>query len=161
MVLLKKDEIVKRWPVIGQTIVGLFDKKYDYNKIGENLLKALMDGRMQLWVLLDSENNIKGSATTLIREDVSGIYDLLIYSTWGFKKLTKEDLQAAMGVLMSFAVANRCANIVFYTVEKSILKIVKMFNPKYEVFISLEVPDANILKNSLRHENAGDTGGGK
>ena len=110
----------KAWPAIHEALpLG----ERNYNGLKENILQALKDGLMQLWILYDKDKKAKAVITTYLAINNNiGIKELFIYSFYSFEALTPDEFKQGWFVLFEYASLCGCNTIGAFTNVESIKK---------------------------------------
>lgn len=127
LIKLLEDQVAQYWEVIKYAIrQSLPPITYDSDEKLNNLLEALLLGKLQCWVVSANPEDVKTEAliTTRISEDeVSRTRSLLIYTLFSFKPLSEEVVNALRDGLLRYAKANKCSRVIAYTKDANVLSI--------------------------------------
>lgn len=120
LVKLLPDQVSEHWDEIRLAIEkALFPLAPESDEVMINILKSILSGYMQCWVMWankDSGAEIHAILTTTIEVDrACGLRYLLIYSFYAIKPLLPELAISAMDTLKKFARGQRCQKVVAYT----------------------------------------------
>ena len=140
LVKLLPDQVSRNWDTIGYAIENSLPPIVDESdERMNNILLALLDGRMDCWVSLNGDGKINGVvSTTIMYDDLSGVRSLLIYSIFAFEWSEEEAWSEGLETLRKYAKGNDCSRITGYTEFDSIIQRVKdMGGEAKQMFISL------------------------
>ena len=116
-----------------------------------NILEALLAGRMQAWIS-KREGRVMALVTTAFVEDIgTKVRNLLIYSIYGYGPITDTLVKEGIMTLRKFAVRCGCKNIIAYTNVKRIIDMFEDIGGAADsVFLSMsvngELKDENIYQ---------------
>lgn len=93
----------------------------------ENLLQAVLQGRLDLWVVYKKEDNrIEMYAvmlTSLLDDDVSRTKNLLIYALASLKPIPEDVWVSGIQAIISVAKSRKCDKILAYTCIPAIARL--------------------------------------
>lgn len=121
------DQIIEGWNVYKDAILLSLPPITDKEDVRSvNIYNALLDGRMQLWLGMDEEQEeVLGIATTCIITDPGTLQrNLLIYSLTSMKGDGFDLWKDGLNDMKEFAKLNRCYLITAYTSNEEVLRIV-------------------------------------
>lgn len=142
--LLPKD-IDSGWDVISKALETSVPEHVNTDDIGmSNLLLALMDDKLQCWLISGEnfqEEGMLGIVTTLtVIDPPSGTRNLLIYSLTAFKTLTQEIINDGYETLKNYAKSKDCFKIIAYTdVPRIEQMVLALGGTKGHTLVELEV----------------------
>ena len=145
LVRLLPDDIEKGWNVISKALEESVPDHVKVDDIGlSNILYALLEDKLQCWLISDSdfkENGMHGILTTLsVVDPPSGTRNLLIYSLLAYRRITKELLMDGYATLREYARGKGCFKIIAYTDVQSIENMVLAMGGKTgHTLVELEV----------------------
>lgn len=104
------------------------------------ILIKLMAGRAQGWVY-EEDRQIKATSVTYIeRDQMTGERFLVFYSLYAYTVLPLETWRQLLKTLLKFAQANKCARIIAYIQDDSVVEMAKVIGfKKTGTTASLEV----------------------
>ena len=141
LVRLQPSDITGMWDVLKPSIADALPEvlKDDQTVLG-NIMRELLNGKMQAWEY-SSNDEIIGTVTTKpIFDSASNTRNLLIYSIRGFKRLNEDQWRRSFETLISFAQSIGCYHVVGYTTLEYVKdKVVNDLGGKFEYFVSMEV----------------------
>ncbi len=142
IIKLDEDQITRHWDVIKFSILESVPPiTYGSQNTINNMLKALLTGQMQCWVMLDKDKQTQGVVTTTMTADTcSGVKNLMIYSVYGLKFISDQEWVEHLQSLRKFAAAKGCHRIISYTAVARLIKLARNLGGNTEyTFIALEV----------------------
>ncbi len=124
LVKLLPDQVSNNWDTIGYAIesslppiAGESDEKMN------NILMALLDGRMECWVSLNSDDRISAvTSTRIMEDDVTRTRSLLLYSIFTFDWADEDTWIEGLETLVKYARGKNCTRITGYTEFDSMIK---------------------------------------
>ena len=140
LIKLLPDQVSNNWDTIGYAIenslppiAGESDEKMN------NILMALLDGRMDCWVSLNGDGRINGVVSTAVMyDDLSGVRSLLLYSIYAFGWAGEDTWAEGFETLKKYAKGKDCSNITGYTEFDSLIRRAKdMGGEAKQTFVSL------------------------
>lgn len=142
LVKLNSDQLFKVWQQVRPMVVDAFPAfmKPDEDTI-THILRSLVSGNMECWIILNMDKKIIGALTTTVQEDIcSGVRSLLIYTFWTNGTLTKGVLTDGWETLRRYAISQRCTKVTGYTNNDKISKLIRQLGGKAELtLLELEV----------------------
>ncbi len=106
------------------------------------LLQATLRDRVQIWMLLDSEEKIVATAVTTIALDPSGVKSLLIYAIYGFKGARQSVWEDGLATLKGYARRVGCSTVTAYATNRNVESMfIKLGAKKTAVFMTLNVSE--------------------
>lgn len=140
MVQLLAEQVCEHWDVLFSYIKQALPEHQREHVKESVLLESLTSGKMQCWVILDDDGQIKVIGTTSVVEDkFLGIRNLHVYSVTGVESVSNMEWAQAIDGIMKFAKSRGCSNIVAFTKNKRVLQIARQAGFKHTHFISTEV----------------------
>jgi len=142
---LLPDQIATLWDYVRyafeESIPPSVDRRiYDSNQ----LLSSLLSGKAQCWIAYEKRANervFEGVVITeIIRDDVMGIRNLLIYSLYG-TDVSHKTWRHGLVALAKWGAKNRCRAIVGYTDNKLIIDKVLQFGGNVSSFVSIPITE--------------------
>lgn len=122
IVQLTPAQITQHWEEIAPAIDAALPPFAEGNRNAgrlNNILRAMMDGRMQCWSAWGQRDEqpelIAIFATTFDADACSGVKNLQLYSLYGTRALTDEIYAEGMEVLENFGRAKGCHRLVAFT----------------------------------------------
>lgn len=126
---LQPEQISRHWPLIRWAVqVSMPPTTKETDQFFVKTLMALLAGRMQCWICIDSVTSSKLKSmviTELITNPLSGEKCLILSSGASFEPVELKDWRKGFLSLVKFAKANRCSSIAAYTVNKDLLDMFK------------------------------------
>lgn len=109
-----------------------------------NVLRNLLSGRFQCWIIYDElEDGKKIHAlgiTYVLKDKLTNDDELIIYTLYGYRKISDELAVDAIDKLKAYAKAVGCVKIHAFTKNKRVTELMELTNFKSEYqFYSLEV----------------------
>jgi hypothetical protein len=110
------------------------------NKINLHL-SAMLSGQLDVWAAYDRENNkFEAVVVTELLEDIpSGTRSLLIYSLYGYSRITEERWKEGSIALAKYAVSKGCSRILAYTDNEHLINIAKNYGATINTFIAIDL----------------------
>ena len=142
IIRLSPDQVTEHWDVIKFGIQESVPPiTYGSQNTLNNMLKSLLTGEMQCWVLMNGAQKIQGVATTTITKDsCSGVKNLMIYSVYGLVFIDDETWTRNLQDLRKFARANNCHRIISFTAVDRLIGLVKSLGGSADfTFVALGV----------------------
>ena len=142
IIRLSPDQVTVHWDVIKFGIQESVPPiTYGSQNTLNNMLKSLLTGEMQCWVLMNGAQKIQGVATTTITKDsCSGVKNLMIYSVYGLVFIDDETWAENLKGLRKFAKANGCHRIISFRAVDRLIGLVKDLGGSADfTFVALEV----------------------
>ena len=142
IIKLSPDQVTEHWDVIKFGIQESVPPiTYGSQNTLNNMLKSLLTGEMQCWVMMNGTQKIQGVATTTITKDgCSGVKNLMIYSVYGLTFIDDETWAENLKGLRKFAKANSCHRIISFTAVDRLIDLTKSLGGSADfTFVSLEV----------------------
>lgn len=116
------EQVSKEWEAIWPAIQSTLP--YEVPPAGvTKALEAFMSELLQCWFVVEGDE-ICAICTTTIFSDPCGRRSLLIYSLFGYKPMQTEKWRDAMGDLKKWASAKKCEDIIAYTQNPAIIRLV-------------------------------------
>jgi len=154
---LLPDQISKFWPIVKYAVeqslppvVGEHPDKMN------RILSSALCNHIDVWVSYTKgeDNKFEGIVLTeILYDEASGTKNLLIYCLYGYDLVSNESWMQGLVNLVKYAKAKQCNQIVAYTKEEVIIKLVKRLGGETDyTFISFDVD--KIIK-SLNDLNGG------
>ncbi len=140
LVKLLPDQITRNWDTIGYAIeISLPPTAVKSDETMNNILMALLDGRIDCWISLNEDGRIGGVISTVVMyDDIVGVKNLLIYSLFAFEWADENAWLDGLEALKKYAIGKGCSRITGYTEFDSIIERVKsMGGEAKQMFISL------------------------
>lgn len=92
------------------------------------ILSSALTGTVDVWALYtkkDDGNKLEGiGLTEILYDDVSGTKNLLIYSLYGYNRISEESYQDGIISLLKYAKSKGCLQIVAYTNSRQLVEVV-------------------------------------
>ena len=145
LVRLLPNDIESGWDKISKALKESVPEHVNTDDIGmSNLLYALLDDKLQCWLVADTDFNeegMTGIVTTLtVIDPPSGTRNLLIYSLAAFRPLSQELINDGYETLKNYAEAKGCFKIIAYTNIPRIEEMVKSLGGKIgHTLVELEI----------------------
>lgn len=138
---LEGEQINRYWELIKQGILEAVKPEEDYEQVLTNVLRSLLSGQMQCWIVT-YEGEPKAIFTTAIQVEVGGIRSLLIYSMNGYSAISLDVWKGGLKYLRKFAKLQKCEKIVAYSNVERVLQVARMVGGETEyTFISIPVEE--------------------
>jgi hypothetical protein len=122
-------QVSRYWEVILEGIKGGLPPDTFSSIAEENrLLKAITDGSMDVWLVVDTAAAKKVRAlvvTTVVSDEVTRTRDLLLYCTFAFVPVRDEVWLEIDKDLVKVAHTNKCDRMVAYTKEDRVIKLMQ------------------------------------
>ena len=136
---LAPEDVTKYWEYIKSTVVDETLSPEAKGSAQTNILKSLMAGYMECWILTD-EQNVKAVLTTLVTQEPTGQKFLFISSLHVMKGVTEEMVECLIDSLKTLARGRKCSSVIHFTRNKVTARIVKHFGGDTDVMmLRLEV----------------------
>jgi len=138
---LEGDQISRYWELIKEGILEAVKPEEDYTQVLTNILRSLLSGQMQCWVVV-YEGEPKAIFTTAIQVEVGGVRSLLIYSMTGYNTIGLDIWKGGLKYLRRFAKLQKCEKIVAYSNVERVLQVARLVGGETEyTFISIPVEE--------------------
>ena len=136
------DQISVNWSLISEHLEKSLPPVVKGTEIRmNNILDALMSGRMQMWAVTDESDNILIVCVTVVMIDPGTFCrNLLIYALVRIKSSTYDAFHNGVEVLRKFAEAQGCRYINAYACEESVVSLARKLGADTNwTYISFEV----------------------
>ena len=138
------DKIEMYWPVIKWSLIESVPPTVGESEdFLNNILRSLLDGSMLAWVAWDWADDEQEkvtlyavSVTQILREKLSDVKTILIYSIFGFRHIPNEIWVDAFTTLSKYGLANGCSRVACYTKNPQIVKLARMFGGQESSYIN-------------------------
>lgn len=142
IVMLTPDQVSKQWDVLKVGIQeSLPDGVGDSEIAMQNVMLAIMNGSMQVWVDHRKDSYVGMAVTTFISDPGTNNRSLLIYAVYRFGKYSINMLEG-LKELKGFAKRNMCSHLVAYTNREDVLRLSKSLGGNLDwTLISFEAED--------------------
>ena len=140
LVKLDNTTVVAQWNEVEQVFVDSFVHiKKDWNEEEKTLLlKAVSDNQLQCWGVF-KDNKLIAFATTAITIEFWGEKKLLIFSLYGFDRVSLQSWHKLISDLSKYAKSSGCKKIVAFTNNERVIEIVKMYGGDFSAYIEMEI----------------------
>ncbi len=129
------------WDTLGPAIADALPFESDNGQL-TTLLQTVIKDRVQVWLLLNSEEKIIAVATTTIAMDPAGIKSLLIYAIYGFKGARQSVWEDGLATLKGYAKRVGCSTVTAYATNDNVESMfVKLGARKTAAFMTMNVED--------------------
>jgi hypothetical protein len=124
IVRLSKEHISEYWHIIGPAIViSLPPTVAGGEEHLNNLLLICLDGRLEVWAIMDGEDMIGVTTTEIVVDDATRSRSLLIYTLHSFSLMPEEIWDEGLKFFGSYAKKEGCSEIIAYSkIERVIEK---------------------------------------
>jgi hypothetical protein len=144
-VKLLSPQVTNWWELIWPCIEKCLPPCEEKEKRQANILQALLEERMQVWVMLRKEEGVNKIlailSTTVTQDECSKTKSLLIYSLFSYSTaMTAQDYTEGFEGLQKFARSKGCESVSAFTNLDKIVALIKRHKGSSEFrFISLPV----------------------
>lgn len=137
---LEPDQVNRYWSVIERAILeALPPVAVEDEGLLPNILKNLLSGNMQCWVVT-KKKTIYAMLVTTPQFEIGGTKNLLVYTLYGFDNLDMETWKEGFNSLKKYAKSIGCKSIVAYSNVERIIQVCRLLGGETEyTFITLEV----------------------
>jgi len=142
LVKLLPEQIPRVWSDIRLSVVEAYPPFIVLTEDAlSNILKSLLIGAMDCWVIVTEEKKAIGIILTSFNEDFcSGSRSLNVYSMWSSGGLTKKIWLDGWNTLTKYAKGKGCSLMVGYTNVPSIINLFRKMGGEAEMtFLRMEV----------------------
>ena len=108
------------------------------------ILSAALSDAVDVWALYareGDETKLEGiGLTEILYDDISGTKNLLIYSLYGYSKISEETYQSSFISLLKYARSKGCLQIIAYTDSRQIVNVSKALDADTSyTFVSFDI----------------------
>lgn len=135
------EQITKHWDTIRFTLErSIPPVTYQSPETMNRILESALIGSIQVWAIFDSEEIVGILTTTLTIDGPSQVKNLIVYSLFGFKKISDKVWESCYEGLRKYASDNACHRMGAYTSSSSVMDLVKRLggDTSYH-FVTVEV----------------------
>lgn len=148
---LLPEQISKLWPIIKYAIEQSVPPiSGEHPEKMNRILSSALCGKIDVWASYVKGEVNKFEAivvTEVLYDDASGIKNLLLYSVYGYEKVSKSSWIDGLMTLAKYGKSLRCTNLVAYSSEQDIIDLVKRLGGDTSfTFLSFKIDE--IVKNS-------------
>ena len=123
-------QITDKWKVIKYAAQksmppDIYVKGFEEEEALNNMLKALLAGIMQCWVIYENKDVYGILLTTIMKDACTQVSNLFIYGLCGFKHIPEEEWNEVGTALRDFAKAKRCKMITAFTHNPRVIEIAR------------------------------------
>lgn len=138
--LLQEDHIAKFMPLIFESVLrSLPPDERDTPTLRANITGALVDGRVQVWVILgfmpaDGQWHPVGYMTTSMRfNEIANVNALFVYTMYSFVVIADEAYRIFFDTLKEYAKHENCTQISCLTASERVLRMLRIhgWNTEY------------------------------
>ena len=126
---LLPEQISKLWPIIKYAIEqSVPPATGEHPEKMNRILSSALCGKIDIWAAYTKGETNKFEAivvTELLYDEPSGIKNLLLYSLYGYDKVSKSSWIDGLVTLAKYGKSLRCTNLVAYSSEQDIIELVK------------------------------------
>lgn len=144
LVRMLPSEIDGRWDIIGYAIsnclpVTIRNDEAAKMKAVNNMRLSLLAGNLQAWLMYENEKVMAVGITGLAIDEIAREANLIIYSLFGYDKISDIQWAAALNTIKKFAKALKCNNVCAFTDVERVKEIAISLNGAMSTFIKWEV----------------------
>lgn len=132
LVKLETSDIDRFWPMMKRALEGIPDSHQEYDKV----LKALLEGLIQCWLIVDDKDIIGFVTTQIGIQEPESKKILILRDLWSLNGIPNDVFIDAGNTLENFAKTNECKEIIGYTNNKAAIARAKQLG--YEVFMTVK-----------------------
>lgn len=130
IIKLLPDQVANYWTAFVDNIGDNMPPHADYGPYDmNNVLESIMMGGMQLWLIVEKEDQTKplGFVLTTILRDVSGVSTLLVYSCVFFTKIRGSIIREGLKTLIKYGKGRGCSKIASFISNDKMLDACKSY----------------------------------
>jgi hypothetical protein len=126
LVRLLPSQVSNNWDVIAETIKRSLPPTQVWDDgVEERLLKAVYDGRLACWVYVREKDVVCVVTTTISTDFCTGQKTLLIFSMYSILEMNQSEWFAGIDFLRKHAKSIGCVNLIAYTTNKSLGRVLR------------------------------------
>lgn len=140
LIKMYPDQVAKEWDKIGPAIEIALPPISDGVDRMNRVLESILSGVIQVHMFVDDQK-VRGIVSTSIMNSIDGAEkQLLIYSLYGHKGITIDELREGFELLRELARGEECSHVVAYTSLDGLKNYVKRLGgDASQTFLRLEV----------------------
>jgi len=144
LVRMLPSEIENKWAIINHAIVNCLPAVVGSDVAAQmrainNMKVSLIAGTLQAWLMYEDNKVLAVGITGVAADEIARETSLVIYSLYGYEKITDAQWAEALNTIKKFAKALKCNNICAFTDVDRVREIAANIGGVLKTFIKWEV----------------------